>query len=87
MFNPETLYANLSFQNVKLTEAKAFLELESVPFFIKFEGENGGWGEVCFHIGNIRLAEELVRSINDVLVAHDPKLTVADDIAPVSVPF
>lgn len=64
------MYASLSFQNIKMISASTFADLESVPFFIKFEttkeNENGR-AELCLHLGNAPLALALVTAINDVL--------------------
>jgi hypothetical protein len=75
------MYASPSFQNIRLTSASTFPELESVPFTIKFESTNspGSWGDVCFHIGNAPLAVALVKAINDTLAAFADNTGPAPD--------
>lgn len=61
------MYAGISFQNVRLTSADVFSDLESVPMHIRFESEDGSYGKVCFHLENVPLAEALVKAINETL--------------------
>lgn len=69
------MYASTSFQNIRITEASTFAELESVPFTIKFVGtEHGANGDVCFHLGNAPLAVALVKAINDVVAEYGVSL-------------
>lgn len=68
------MFANNSFQNIKLTEASTFDDLSSTPFFIKFNStdnndESYSYGEVCFHLENAPLALALVKAINETLAA------------------
>lgn len=65
------MYVNPSFQNIRITTASTFADLESVPFYLKFTStENKSYGEVCFHIGNAPLAVALVNAINAVLAEY-----------------
>ena len=65
------MYADISFQNVKLESAYTFDDLASVPFTLKFDqsstGDRASWGNVTFHLENADLARALVKAINDVL--------------------
>jgi hypothetical protein len=81
------MYAAAHFQNIKLTEATAFLDLNSVPFHINFKAVDGGfnYGSVCFHLENKELAAALVKAINGVLESFN---TVrASDSVSVDVPL
>lgn len=67
------MFVNPSFQNIRLTAASAFVDLESTPFFLKFtstNANNDSYGEVCFHIENAPLAAALVNAINAVLAEY-----------------
>lgn len=67
------MFVNPSFQNIRLTAASAFVDLESTPLFLKFSStnaDNDSYGEVCFHIENAPLAAALVKAINDVLAEY-----------------
>lgn len=62
------MFNNTSFHNVRLTPAKVFDELESVPLFIGFiSTEDGSYGEICFHLGKKHLAIALMEAINNTL--------------------
>jgi hypothetical protein len=67
------MYASISFQRVKSISASTFSDLESTPFFLRFEsienGEDGkhySVGEICIHLENRSLADALVKAINGV---------------------
>ena len=79
------MYSNISFQNVKIIRCTTFSELGSTPFHIHLESGNGSFGEICLHLENAKLAEALVKSINETLKSFElepvAETPAKDDIA------
>lgn len=67
---------NISVFNVTKISAHCFADLPSAPLFISMEGDDwtNGMSEICIHTANAKLAEALVKAINDTVA----KLTVPE---------
>ena len=75
------MYANPSFQRIKLIPANAYCDLESTPLNINFESvDNDSYGHICFHLENAPLAAALVKAINETLAAFAPVLLTVTPI-------
>lgn len=77
------MFNNTSFHNVRITSAKVFDDLESVPFFIEFVSiEDGSHGEICFHLEKKGLAIALVEAINNTLAEFGEDIPAQKPIEP-----
>lgn len=64
-----TTTTNISVFNVTKISSRCFADLPSAPLFISMEGNDwtGGISEICIHTGNAKLAEALVKAINNAV--------------------
>lgn len=74
------MYANTSFQRIKLRRAATYDDLASTPLIINFDSvdQEHGHGEIVIHLENAPLARALVKAINETLKSFEAKASEAD---------
>lgn len=83
------MYTILSIQNIRLIEARAFLDLKSTPVIIALRSSDSAnangvmaWSEITVHVENRTLAAALVKAINAAVAecaAPEPALDMSDE--------